>query len=187
VSNEIYHMTKADAGSGIYQMNRASIDGGWEVYAMRRPDSTLPPGGPGGGGGGTPTYSWVLYANPQWNGAYASTSWTASPGNYTGYGNIITVTNPSFTHTKVVGIAGADGYWLNAGGLFFGSMGVKTKTDYELIGTGSAQANAGAAIADWLTGSVILALGSDRKIAFGFNATSGTKTCIYSVYFGYEL
>ena len=139
------------------------------------------------GGGGTASYSWQLYSNPQWNGAYANTSWTTAPGNYTGYGNIITVTNPSYTHAKVVAIAGANGYWRNGAGAYYGSMGVKTSYDYELIGSGSAQVNAAAAIADWLTGSVILKLGSDRKIAMGFNATPGTLTCIYSVYFGYEL
>jgi hypothetical protein len=184
MSNEIYYLTRLDGGSGIYTM-RKSVDSGWGIYEMRKIDSTI--SDEGGGGGGEVTYSWTLYLDIQWAGSFASLSWNTTPGNYAG-GRVMTVTNPIYTHVKIIGITRPDDqYWKNAAGSYFGSMGVKTQISYSKIGSGSVQPSVAAAKADWLTGTAIATLGSDRKYAVGFHESAGSKYCTYRVYYGHVI
>jgi hypothetical protein len=130
-------------------------------------------------------YTWVLYTAVQWNGGFCTTTWTATPGDYTGYGGLMTVSNPQYTHVKIVGYGGADGYWLTHDSFNMGSGGLKTALAYGRLGSGSAQASTALAKADWLAGETILQLGGDNKLAIGWNDVSGSKTCICYIYIGY--
>ncbi len=192
MSDEVYYLKKLDGGSGVYKMKRAS--GGWQVYKMRRPDSTLP--AEEGVGGEGATYAWTLYQTPQWTGGYCLSGWNESAGNYTGGYLIYTITNPIYTHAKVVGASGSSGYWLSSDSKYMASIGVKTLLDYDTCGEGGSTiatrqtyANSAAAIAAWPGSSTkVMRIGGDKKIVIGFEGSPGASyTMLFSIYLGYEV
>jgi len=89
MSNEIYHMTKADAGSGVYQMNRATIDGGWEVYMMRR----------------AVDHSWVEIGHLTFDIADATATYTFAEGDFSG--GVSQGTFPGWAFFKIAYSGGA--------------------------------------------------------------------------------